>query len=395
MESLDVKITEEGADRAIRGKCPDQTADEAEEDYENAKHRLQFFKPFYAKHKRYEDELADKYQRAMMIQSVEAWTSYGDLQHFLRGNPMEEAIMKEWMGTEKEEAAIRDLRTTAREAKKRSEFFDIKLGKVLQWMSVSVDMDLQSVVREEKAHKLDNGHTRYKSTIISAIRDRIVKDLSTAPETARIEILAELEEMQTISTLDQLQRALTTVEQVRQRLEAHLRLFGGEPPAADAAFKTAIASRIISGATEVSDIRTVMKMLSPNIKWKEYRLKALQQLLQELPAKRENVKYANRARELTQANAAQPTLPANPRSPVRGTPRDKSPIRKGSFSPREPDKRCYEWNATSSCARGDSCRFRHGDNDRRSGFGKSPSRERSTAQAGTTPRGSLSWGGTK
>ena len=319
VQSLEVKITEEGADRALRGKCPDQTWEEAEEDYENAKLRLDYFRPFYAKQKKHRDELAEKFERAKRSQSADDWISYGDLLHFLRGSPLEETIMKDWKGTDKEEAAIRELKSTARDAKKSVEYFETKLGKVLQWMTVSVDSDLQGIVRDEKAYKLENGHSRSKSTIIVAIRDRIVKDLSTSPETSRIEILAEMEELQPISTLLQLKTALQTVEQVKQRLESHLQLFGGESPAADAAYKTAIASRIIMGSNEVSDIRTVLKMLAPSTKWNEYRQKALQQLLQELPAKRENVRYANRARELEQANAVQPTLPAYPRSPYRGT----------------------------------------------------------------------------
>jgi hypothetical protein len=98
------------------------------------------------------------------------------------------------------------------------------------------------------------------------------------------------------------------------------------------------------------------------------------------------VKYANRARELELSNVA---LPTYPRSPSRPDPYQRMP------SPREPDKKCYEWSAKGSCMRGDNCRFRHGDNDRRAGFGKSPSKERANAGAGTTPRGGLSWGKTK
>jgi hypothetical protein len=265
------------------------------------------------------------------------------------------------------------------------EQFETKLGKVLQWLTVSVDSDLQGIVREEKTAKLDNGRGRTKVTIILAIRSRIIKDLSTSPETSRIEILAELEEIKPISTVIGLREALTAVEQVKQRLDAHMKLFGGESPAADAAFKTSIASRIIMGPTEISDIRTVLKMLPANTKWNVYRQKAIEQLLQELPASRENVKYANRARELEMSNVA---LPAFPRSPSRD-PYQRMP------SPREPDKKCYEWSAKGSCMRGDNCKFRHGDTDRRPGFGKSPSKDRTNAGAGTTPRGGLTWGKTK
>ena len=391
-QSLEVKTTEEGADRALHGKCPEKTWEEAEDDHQNAKLRLEYFLPFYDKQKRHRDELVAKLERAQQSQSPDDWTAYGDLLHFLRGSPLEETIMKVWRGTDKEEAAIRELKNVAKDAKKHMEFFDAKLGKVLQWMTVSVDSDLQGIVRDEKSYKLDNGHSRSKSTIIGAIRDRIIEDLSASPETSRIEILAELEDLLPITTLLQLKSGLQVVEQVRQRLHSHVELFGGESPAADAAFKTAIASRIIMGANEVSDIRTVLKMMAPSTKWREYRQKALQQLLQELPANRENVKHANRAQQLEQANAAQPTVPAFPRSPIR---REQSPIRKANFSPREPDRKCYEWSAKSTCMRGDSCKFRHGENDRRSGFAKSPSRERPNAGAGTTPRGGLSWGGPK
>jgi hypothetical protein len=194
-QSLEVKITEEGAERAIHGKCPENMWEEAEDDYQNAEERIQYFKPFYEKQKKHREELAEKLERAKRSQSAVDWIIYGDLLHLWRGSPLEESIMKAWKGTDKGEADTRELKHLAKDAKKQMEQFETKLGKVLQWLTVSVDSDLQGIVREEKSHKLDNGRGRSKVVIILAIRTRIIKDLSTSPETSRIEILAELEEI--------------------------------------------------------------------------------------------------------------------------------------------------------------------------------------------------------